>query len=197
VLIAEGATEAASLPVAARRLAEIDPARYASFEVLGICTIDAGSETQIADLGALYCRLGKRTFGVCDKQSDEGKAAIEAEVEQLFMHEEKGFEDLVLKNTKQGALEPFSDAVEWPPHLRTKYPDPKADLVAAIRDYFAWSKGDWGIADFLAQCAEAEMPEWIRNTCASPKQLCAPAPVQEGDAADDVEATNAEPVKVG
>jgi putative ATP-dependent endonuclease of OLD family len=40
-LLAEGATEATAFPVAARRLAELDPEKYSSFEALGICTIDA------------------------------------------------------------------------------------------------------------------------------------------------------------
>src|SRR6202021_444015 len=69
VLIAEGATEATSLPVAARRLAELNPTTYASVEALGICVIDAGTESQIADLAKLYKALGKRTFALCDKQT--------------------------------------------------------------------------------------------------------------------------------
>lgn len=53
ILIAEGATEAASFPTACRRLAELKPDTYSSLEALGICTIDAGSETQIPDLARL------------------------------------------------------------------------------------------------------------------------------------------------
>jgi putative ATP-dependent endonuclease of OLD family len=59
VLIAEGATEASAFPVAARRLSELNPATYASLEALGICIIDAGTESQIADLAGLYKGLGK------------------------------------------------------------------------------------------------------------------------------------------
>ena len=104
VLIAEGATEASAFPVAARRLSELNPAVYASLEALGICVIDAGSETQIADLAGIYKGLGKRTFGLCDKQTDPAKADIEAQVERLFMHEEKGIEDLILKSTSRPRL---------------------------------------------------------------------------------------------
>src|SRR5690606_37228564 len=103
-LIAEGATEAASFPVAARRLAELNPATYASVEALGVCVIDAGTESQIADVAALYKGLGKRTFAICDKQTAVAQAAIEAQVERLFMHAEKGIEDLILKNTTPAAL---------------------------------------------------------------------------------------------
>lgn len=176
VLIAEGATEASAFPVAARRLSELNSATYASLEALGICIIDAGTESQIADLAGLYKGLGKRTFGLCDKQTDPAKAAIEAQVERLFMHEEKGIEDLILKNTTQDALERFSDALDWPPHILEKYPDPKASVIAALKDYFGWAKGSWGIADFLGQCSEAEVPSWIRDTCITLKAICDPPP---------------------
>lgn len=176
VLIAEGATEASSFPVAARRLSELNPGVYASLEALGICIIDAGTESQIADLAGLYKGLGKRTFALCDKQTDPAKVAIEAQVECLFMHEEKGIEDLILKNTTQAALEGFSDALDWPPHLLQKFPDPKANIIAALKEYFGWAKGNWGIADFLGQCSEAEIPLWIRDACVTLKALCDPPP---------------------
>jgi putative ATP-dependent endonuclease of OLD family len=176
VLIAEGSTEATAFPVAARRLSELNPTVYASLEALGVCTIDAGTETQIADLGALYRNLGKRTFALCDKQTDLAKAAIEAQVEQLFMHSEKGIENLILKNTTQAALERFADQLDWPPHLLVKYSAPKAQAAAALKDYFGWSKGNWGIAEFLAQCSEAEIPQWVRETCIKLKALCEPPP---------------------
>jgi len=185
VLIAEGATEATSFPVAARRLSELNPAVYASLEALGVCVIDAGTESQIADLASLYKSLGKRTFALCDKQTDPAKAAIEAQVDRLFMHEEKGIEDLILKNTSQAALERFADTLDWPPHLLAKYPDPKANAIAALKEYFGWSKGNWGIAEFIAQCSEAEIPQWIREACITLKAVCdpPPPPAEEGDAA--------------
>ena len=176
VLIAEGATEATAFPVAARRLSELNPATYASVEALGICIIDAGTETQIADLAGLYKALGKRTFGLCDKQTEPAKVAIEAQVERLFMHEEKGIEDLILNNTTQGALERFSDVLDWPPHIIAKYADPKANLIAALKEYFSWAKGNWGIADFLGQCSEEEIPSWIREACVELKAILDPPP---------------------
>jgi len=177
ILIVEGTTEATALPAVARRLSELRPDAYA-LEALGICTVDAGGETNIPDLAELYRKLGKRLFAVCDKQSDENKTAIEARVEKLFMPEEADFEDLVLKNTPAHALERFADMIHWPQHILTSYPNPKAELQDSLRAYFAWSKGNCGIADFLAQCAEEEIPEWIRATCVSFKNLCDPPAVQ-------------------
>jgi putative ATP-dependent endonuclease of OLD family len=92
----------------------------------------------------------------------------------LFMHAEKDFEDLVLKNTTQAALERFANALEWPPHLKRKYPDLKKNTSAALTDYFNWSKGNWGMADYLAQCSEAEIPKWLRDVCLALKVQCPP-----------------------
>ncbi len=174
ILIAEGATEAAAMPVAARRLAELNPETFSPLEALGICTLDAGSETQIADLAKLYRGLGKRVYAVCDKQGPDAEAAIGAEVDELFMHPEKGFEALVLMNTTPTAMDRFLDGLDWPSHLVAAYPNPKGDPEKALLAYFAWSKGDRGIADFLASCEEQEIPKWIRQTCIRLKELCQP-----------------------
>jgi putative ATP-dependent endonuclease of OLD family len=187
VLIAEGATEASSFTAAARRLSELDPTTYSSLESLGICIIDAGSENQIADLADLYSSLDKQTFGVCDKQTTDKKQKIEAAVEHLFMHGEHGFEDLVLKNTTTNALERFVDLVDWPRDLKSKYPDLKANAYDALRKYFRRSKGTCGIADFLGQCSESEIPKWIRDVCISLKSLCDPPEpeAEDNDENDD------------
>ena len=95
ILLAEGATEAASMPAAARRLSEIDPETYSSFEALGLCIVDAGGDGNIADLGKLYGALGKAVYAVCDKQGAPSQAVIEAQVAKLFMHAESDIEKLV------------------------------------------------------------------------------------------------------
>ncbi|HBN50924.1 MAG TPA: ATP-dependent endonuclease, partial [Thalassospira sp.] len=87
VLIAEGETETTAFPVVCRRLAELNPADYKSLEALGICTLNAGSDSKIANMAKLFRSLGKRTFALCDKQSAESEALINAEVELLLMHE--------------------------------------------------------------------------------------------------------------
>lgn len=187
ILIAEGATEASAMPAAARRLSELNPNTYSSLEALGICTLDAGSDTQIADLAKLYRGLGKQVYAVCDKQTAEAEAAIKAELDELFMHGENSFEDLVLKNTTQAAINRFVDAIDWPPHLAKTYPDPKTDAANALSAYFSWSKGDRGIADFLASCQEQEIPEWIRQTCISLKELCQPEAPDDEDGDEEGE----------
>ncbi|WP_293652732.1 ATP-dependent nuclease [Thiolapillus sp.] len=190
ILLAEGATEATAFPAVARRLAELDPAKYNSLEVLGICTIDAGTESQLADLGGLYRGLGKTVYAVCDSQTAANEAAIRTQVDELFMHNEKGIEDLVLNNTTAAALERFADILAWPPHLAAKYPYPKVDIVNAVGEYLGWAKGNWGLAEFLAQCNEDEIPEWMRETCIRIRELSQPVPeeayAKEEPAADEV-----------
>lgn len=181
ILIAEGATETSSFPVVCRLLAEINPDIYSSLEALGVCIIDAGSESSIPGMAQLYRDLGKRTFALCDKQDDSNKALIEAQVELLLMHGEKGFEDMVLKGTTEEALKRFANLIEWPQHLTQKYTNPADQAAAALSEYFSWSKGNWGIADFLSQCSEAEIPEWLREAALSLKSACTPAPMTGGE----------------
>jgi putative ATP-dependent endonuclease of the OLD family len=176
ILIAEGAAEAAAFPVVCRRLADLNPETYSSLEALGICTIDAGGEANIPDIAKLYRDLGKRTFSICDKQSNEHRALIEAQVEVMFMHDEEGIEDLVLKSTTEEALRRFTKLIDWPPHLKAKYPNPETQAQAALSEYFGWTKGNWGVADFLAQCTEVEIPQWLREACISLKAACTPVP---------------------
>ena len=176
VLITEGVTEASAFHVTCRRLSELKPETYSSLEALGICTVDAGSESNIADMAQLYRELGKRTFAICDKQDDDRKALIESQVELLLMHEERGFEDLVMKGTTEEALKRFAKLLDWPPHLLAKYPDRERQAVMGLKEYFAWSKGSWGIADFLAQCSEEEIPIWLREACSKLKLNSTPAP---------------------
>ena len=195
ILITEGAAEASAFPAVARRLAELDPARYVSLEALGICTVDAGTETQIADLGALYRSLGKTVYGTCDRQSPQDEANIKASVDELFMHSEDGLEDLVLKNTTAAALERFAGLVTWPPHLLQKHPQPKDDVVSAVGDYFRWSKGSWGVADFLTQCSEDEIPEWLRECCARLREVAAPEPSEPASTEEDGSDEQAAPVE--
>jgi len=191
VILAEGATEAAMFPAAARRLSELDANTYSSFEALGICTVDAGGESQIADLGKLYVSLGKAVYAVCDQQTPSSQATIEASVTKLFMHGESDIEKLVLKNTTQAGLERFIDAIQWPPHLVTSFPNPKSNPADALSKFFEWSKGNLGLAEFIAQCNEAEIPDWIRKMCRDLRDLCqpptpsappAPDPPQENEA---------------
>ncbi len=176
-------------------MAELNPDTYSSLEALGICTIDAGGETNIADLAHLYSGLDKQTFALCDRQPDERRDHIRAQVVALFMHGESGFENLILNNTRDDALRRFVRLIVWPQHLQKNHPDPEADAQAALRDYFEWKKAEWGIADFLAQCSEDETPQWLRDTCISLKEICEPTPAgnDDGGVPEPVDPVGVEP----
>ena len=191
ILLAEGATEATAFPAVCRRLAEINADRYLSLEALGICTLNAGGETELPGLGRMYSTLGKRVFAVCDHQTEEQKQRIEESVDLLLMHDEKGFEDLVLHNTTDDAIRRFLGDLELPEHLLSKFPDMDGNEGDVLRDYFAWSKGSRGVADFLCQCSEAEIPDWIRNASVKLKDVCTqnPAARDEGATAATHEAS--------
>lgn len=177
VLIAEGATEASAFPVVCRHLAEMHPNTYRALESLGICTIDAGGEGNIADLAKLYKDIGKTTFALCDKQLDPARLLIEGQVQQLYMHPQDGFENLVLKNTTEAAMVRFAQMITWPPHLSVKYSPPGSSVQDALFEYFCATKAEWSIADFLAQCTEDEIPQWLRDACKSLALLCDPPPL--------------------
>lgn len=175
VLIVEGATEASAFPAACRLLAELKPDTYSSLEALGVCVVDAGGETDIPGMAQLFKKLGKQVFALCDKQDDGNKQLIENQVEQLFMHNEKGFENMVLKGATEESLKAFGEQLCWPPHLAQRFPNPENDICCALQEYFIWAKGCWGIADFLSQRNLNEIPEWIKQTATELKNACTTA----------------------
>ena len=170
ILIGEGATEVSAFSVVCRRLEELKPNTYSSLEVLGICMIDAGSQNNISKIAKLYRGIGKQVFALCDKQSNKNRKLIESQVDMLFMHNEKGFEDLVLNNTSEKALKRFASQIEWSNHTKAKCQD-ETSVHDKLRNYFTRNKY-CSIADFLAQCSEAEIPEWLRRTCIQLKETC-------------------------
>lgn len=183
VLVAEGSTEADSVPVFFRRLAELNPTEYSSLEALGICIVNADGENNIPGIASLYKGLGKKVFSFCDKQGDENLAKITAVVEYPYIHDQKGFEDFVILNSPVDALKRYIDTLEWPSKLATKFPNPKDNPIEALREFFKETKGSWGIADFLAQCSEEEIPEWLRRVCKHAKDICEPSlPLVAADA---------------
>ncbi|MBB3192520.1 AAA family ATPase [Halomonas cerina] len=172
IIVAEGATEASAFPVACRILSELRPDLYSSLEALGVCVVDADGESNIPGIAQLYRELGKNVFAICDKQEADNKALIQAQVELLLMHGEKGFENMVLKGASKSALKRFAQQIDWPQYLAKKYPEPEEYAEEALADYFARSKANWGIADFLAQCSESEMPDWLKSACQRINHYC-------------------------
>ena len=177
VLISEGRTEFDAVPTAARRLHELDPEKYTTLEALGIAVVNAEGDSQIEPLGKFYKGLGKIVYAVFDKQIPSVKAAIDVAVDHPFEAQEKGFEKVIVNGTGETGLRRFATqlvtANEWPPHLSAKKPTSAMTLDQikdALLDYFGWSKGKGDAADLLAQCTEAEIPDFIKNTVVTIKR---------------------------
>ncbi len=173
VLLAEGATEAIAFPAVARRLAKLRPEEFKTLESIGVCTIDAGSESKIIAMAGLYRGLGKEVICACDAQDAAATANLEAALDLVLMHGESGFEKMVMADTTEAAMERYLDSIMWPQALQAQFPDPKADLANAIRAYLSKYKGEGVAADFLVQCEFEEIPDWIRQSCLAIQQFCA------------------------
>jgi len=169
VLIAEGFTEATAFPAACRRLEEIDRHKYSSLETLGITIIDAGGETKIPEIAELYKSIGKKVYVICDLQNNDNKLKIEKNVDFLMMHDEKGLENVVIKNVSDDIIERFINNINFSPETIIKYPDPRKRLL----HFFVKEKGNWGIADFIIELrTEDEFPQWIKNVVIELKRQC-------------------------
>jgi putative ATP-dependent endonuclease of OLD family len=118
VLITEGRTEYDSFPAVARRLQELHGDEYKTFEELGVAIVNAEAESQVAPIGEYFRKLGKTTFAVFDKQSDENRRAIESAVDYPFEAQEKGFEDVILEGSNGEALRRYALMLvndgDWP-----------------------------------------------------------------------------------
>ncbi|PZR39055.1 MAG: hypothetical protein DI538_07915 [Azospira oryzae] len=170
VLICEGRTEFDAVPTAARRLHELNPEKYTTLEALGVAIVNAEGDSQVEPLGKFYKGLGKNVFAVFDKQTAEVKASIDAALDNAFEAPEKSFEKVILNGTSETGLRRFATSLvaddEWPGHLSDKKPTSSMaldEIKNALLAYFGWSKGSGDAADLLAQCSEAEMPEFIKN----------------------------------
>lgn len=187
VLLAEGTTEAIAFPAVARKLAQIRPNEFQPLESIGVCTIDAGSESKIIAMAGLYRDLGKAVICTCDAQDAATTTSIEAALDLVLMHDESGFEKMVLAGTTEAAMRRYLDSITWPQALQQKFPNPKDDVPAATLTYLTKYKGEGVAADFLVQCEFDEIPQWIKESCLAIQKFCTgakdepepPAPVAE------------------
>jgi putative ATP-dependent endonuclease of the OLD family len=201
VLILEGKTEFDAFPAAARRLSELHPDDFKTFDALGIATINAQTDSQIRPLGEYFKKFGKTVFAVFDKQEPIKKAEIAAVIEHTFESPEKGTEKMILNAAAEPALRRFAQNLvndgEWPTHLARRQPTdvtPLPDLKDALREFLEWSKGEGTIADFLGQCSRDEMPPFVVQTLTSIQSVVQP-PALPPEAAIDT-ASPSEPTAV-
>jgi putative ATP-dependent endonuclease of OLD family len=186
VLIVEGKTEFCALPAAARRLHELEPETFSTFEALGIALIDAETHSQIAPLATYFRNFEKTVFAFYDNQRDEAiKTAIEFAVPHGFESLESGFEKLITIHSSETALrrhgvEIVKDGL-WPKHIKNPPTDEMegAQIREVMREYFEAKKGDGAAAEFLAGCTREEMPVFLTNVIESIRRIAEPPKPEE------------------
>lgn len=180
VLIAEGRTEYDAIPVAARRLNELDPKKYSSLEALGVSIIDAETDSQIEPIGTLLRTLGKRVYAIYDKQQDAQREKIVASVDLGFESTTETFEKLIIDNVPVSRLKAFAKGLvladDWPSHITTPT-DTTTDeeIKNLLHKYLRWSKGAGAAANLIECCELNEIPEFIKTVIESIKNDVEPS----------------------
>jgi putative ATP-dependent endonuclease of OLD family len=123
-------------------------------------------------MAGMYRDLGKEIIGLCDKQDAATETSMLAALDLLLMHDENGFEKMILAGSTEAAMTRYIDSITWPQALHQKIPDPKADVPAATLAYLSKYKGEGVAADFLVQCEFDEIPQWIKASCLAIQQFC-------------------------
>lgn len=168
VLIVEGKTEYDSISALSNYLPQLNSTKYSELDAMGIAIIDAQTDSQIRVLAEYFRGFGKKVYAIFDKQNSKESESINAVLDKAFESTEKGFEKLVTKNSNTNAIRRFAMSVveggKWPAHLNNITPTigmPDDQLKTSMQEYFKANKGEGTIADFLIQCSEAEMPEYL------------------------------------
>lgn len=185
ILLTEGKTEYDSYQACARRLHELNPGEYKSFEALGVTVVNAESDTQIAPLGVFYRSLGKEVFAVFDKQDKDALEAINQSIDHPFEATEKGFENVILKDIPEIVIRNFGTMLiqdeRWPAHLEENKPSESTsfpDLIKSIFEFLRHYKGSGISAELLVTCNEDQFPSFIANTIKSINKICEEKPGQ-------------------
>jgi putative ATP-dependent endonuclease of OLD family len=172
-LITEGSTEASSYSAAARHLSELDPAKYQSFEAMGVAIFNAESENNIPVFGGFFGSLEKETFAVYDRQSHANRTKIEAAVNYCFESKHQGFEDMIIEETDREILldyvQELHDDGDWPTHIKVEE-DVRdmddSDFDEALLDYLSWQKAAGNCAEIISLCDIDEMPDTLKEQIA-------------------------------
>ena len=194
VLLAEGRTEYDAWPAVARMLHKEDPDRFMPLEALGIPILDAGSDSQIAAMGAYYRGLGKTVYAVFDQQEPAQRQAITESVDFPYEAPEKGVENVVLNGTDVAVLRKYAAdlvaAGSWPPDLRERVPTNQTtvdELKAVLSVLLKRWKGDGAAAELLCTATnQGQLPLFIVDTLARIRASVIPPKPAAPDLPDDV-----------
>ncbi|RLK50652.1 putative ATP-dependent endonuclease of OLD family [Alkalispirillum mobile] len=205
VIVVEGATEAALLPVTSELLERFRGEAYEHIDLSGVSIFNAGSDREVPPFGPFFKTLGKPAFAFYDKQEhepDEVVAARLADFNQVWESPEKGIEDVLIGEMPVTTLRRFLESAK----NRDDYPVNKGtiedgmsdeDIKRNTRAVLKVRKGDNQpyAALLIAEClTEAELPETIvtiLDTVHAFLSHAAATPPQNGDGESEVPKVNA------
>jgi len=174
VLVVEGATEAAILPVASAIMEQhLGIGTYSNFDISGVTVFDAGGDGSTAQYGPFFKTLGKLAFCFYDKPNGTMSAAATADLASYTKAWEspaKGIEALLVDELSEVRLRGFLESVKQ----RADYPAQHGAITAAMsepevrdlaRRVLESRKGDnQGYGPILiSQCADSsELPATLK-----------------------------------
>lgn len=173
VVVVEGATEAALLPVASSIL-EAEVEGYTHFDLAGVSIFTADGDADVPRWGPIFKSLDKQVFGFRDKQAAAPTSAVQQKLDtfdKFWESPETGLEDLLVNRTTPAVHRRFLEAAV----ARADYPSGVAAYADTMTDAYARAlaisvlkarKGEgfaYG-ALFTEQCqTAAELPEFLRT----------------------------------
>lgn len=171
VVVVEGSTEAALLPIASSVLEEVSG--YTHFDLAGVSIFTAEGDNDVPRWGPIFKALGKQIFGFRDKQATPVPDAVLNDIKRFdkFWHSpEAGIEYLLVNQTSSEVHRRFlQSVVNRPdyPAVTTYSPtiaNPEAaDLAIQVLKARKGEGNAYG-ALFIEQCqTAAELPEFIRS----------------------------------
>lgn len=197
VIVVEGSTEAALLPVASSIL-EAAGADYTHLDLAGISIFTADGDGDVPRWGPIFKSLDKQVFGFRDKQA----AAPETEVQQQLSEfdtfwdsPETGIEHLLIKQTRPAVHRRFLEAAiaraDYPSSV-AQYAETMTDPeVAALATQVLKARKGEGFAYgalFIEHCqTAAELPEFLRTVLLKIDEVLRPIaePADTGERASD------------
>lgn len=191
VVVTEGPTESALLPVASSIL-EDEGGAYTHFDLAGVSIFTAEGDGDVPRWGQIFKALGKKVYGLRDKQSVAPTPQVQqqlAEYDHFWESPEKGLELLLINQTTAAVHRRFlAAAVE-----RDDYPSGVAKYAATMTEgevtalamqVLMARKGDgyaYG-ALFVEHCqSAADLPDFLRTVLTEIDEAMRP-PISESGA---------------
>lgn len=186
ILVVEGSTEAALLPVASSILEDADP-DYTHLDLAGISIFTADGDGDVPRWGPIFKALDKQVFGFRDKQAASPAADVQAQLDvfdKFWESTEVGVEGVLVNQTNLAVhrrfLEVAVSRADYPPVAKYVPTMTDAEVTDLAKQVLKARKGDgfaYG-ALFVEQCQnEAELPEFLKSVLLEIDEALRPAAV--------------------